>query len=48
MSSTAIATMVLVLAIVWGGFLFILGTAFVKERHKKAEEARSSGRAPGS
>ncbi|HKK08762.1 MAG TPA: hypothetical protein VKA44_07755 [Gemmatimonadota bacterium] len=45
MSSTATVTMIAILAIVWGGFLLILATAFVKERQKKAEEASRSERA---
>jgi len=47
-SSTAIATMIVILSVVWGGFLLILATAFIKERAKKAEEARRSGRASAS
>lgn len=48
MSSTAIATMIVILSVVWGGFLLILATAFIKERAKKAEEAPPSGRASAS
>lgn len=45
MSGTAIATMLVIMSVVWGGFLLILAAAFMKERTKKAEEARRSGHA---
>ncbi len=45
MSTTAIATMIAILGIVWGGFVLILLTAVVKERVKM--EASTSDRAPG-
>lgn len=35
MSATAVLTMVLILAFVWGGLLLILGTAVRKERGKR-------------
>ncbi|HKK08379.1 MAG TPA: hypothetical protein VKA44_05785 [Gemmatimonadota bacterium] len=45
MSSTATATMIVILGMVWGGFLLILATAFVKERRKASGEAARSERA---
>lgn len=43
MSATAIATMVLILGFVWGGFGLILATAVRKEREKQSEEPRGAG-----
>ncbi|MDP2529840.1 MAG: hypothetical protein Q8W51_08880 [Candidatus Palauibacterales bacterium] len=46
MSSTAIATMITILGVVWGGFLLILVTAVIKERGKT--EAAASDPTPRS
>lgn len=42
MSAKAIVTMTLILAFVWGGFLFIVVQAVRAERQKKRIEATSS------
>jgi hypothetical protein len=46
MSSTAVSTMIMILGVVWGGFVLILMTAIVKERGKT--EAAPSDPAPTS
>lgn len=40
MSVTAVVTMTLILAFVWGGFLFIVAVAIRKEREKERAVGR--------
>lgn len=38
MNTAAIVTFVVIAGLVWGGFLFIIATAFRKERGKRLRE----------